>query len=74
MTEALEKKKTIHFFDQNNQISERINKLYRSQYKILRKEQYYSLIIIEGLKALKNKDLNHLTLSDLINILNMESE
>lgn len=66
----MESKKTIHFFDQNNKISKLINTLYSKQYKILRKEQYYSLIIVEGLKALQKKDFNNISLSDLMTILN----
>lgn len=62
-------KKTIHFFDRDNRITKKINELYRTKYRILRKEQYYSLIIIEGLKALKSKDFKLLSISDLMQIL-----
>ncbi len=66
----MESKKTIHFFDQNNKISRLINTLYKDQYQILRKEQYYSLIIIEGIKALEKKDFNSISLADLKKVLN----
>lgn len=67
----MESKKTIHFFDQNNKISKLINNLYKDQYQILRKEQYYSLIIIEGVKSLGDKDFNKISLSDLKNVLSL---
>lgn len=64
-------KKTIHFFDRDNRITKKINELYKNKYRILRKEQYYSLIIIEGLKALQSKDFKLLSISDLMNIIEM---
>lgn len=62
-------KKTIHFFDSDNKISSKINALYKTQYKILRKEQFYSLLVIEGLKALEDSDIKKMSLIELSKIL-----
>lgn len=62
-------KKTIHFFDKNNSISNQIRKTYQSRYHILRKEQYYSLIIIEGLKSIGAKEFGDMSLTEIMDIL-----
>lgn len=69
MPDTSDIKKTIHFFDKDNAISSHIRKIYQSRYRILRKEQYYSLIIIEGLKSIGAPEFGELSLGDIMDIL-----
>ncbi len=69
MPETSDIKKTIHFFDKNNSISNMIKRVYQSRYRILRKEQYYSLIIIEGLKSIAATEFADMSISEIMDIL-----
>jgi hypothetical protein len=62
-------KKTIHFFDKNNCISNQIRKTYQSRYRILRKEQYTLPHHHRGSQIIGAKEFGDMSITDIMDIL-----